>query len=286
MVMGHEAAGRVVEVGDGVRRDWVGRAAVLQPFVACGQCTACQMGRTNLCSRRSFFGATMDGAMADRLVVPLQNLIPLPEGMQMEHAALAEPYAVALHALEQAGDIGGRSVFVAGAGPIGILIGRAARQRGAAVIVITDVNPARLATARSLAADIALPPDEWQAALKHETGADLVDIAFDAVGIEATFTQVVTAVAPGGTVVAVGGWKTVALDLTRVVAREITLRGTFNFLPRNFDHAILSIARDPEFASAIISERVPLATGARLFERLTESPPQGIKYMLVREDGA
>lgn len=286
MVMGHEAAGRVVQVGEGVGRDWVGRAVALQPFVACGRCSACSSGATNLCSRRSFFGATMDGAMAESLVVPLANLVPLPEGMRIDHAALAEPYAVALHAVERAGDLGGRSVFVAGAGPIGLLISRAARERGAAIVAITDVNPVRLGVARSMGADIALPPGEWRSAFEPMTGVAGVDIAFDAVGIEATFGQVVTAVVPGGTVVAVGGWKTVPLDLTRVVASEITLRGAFNFLPRDFDQAIMSIARDPDFASAVISERAPLASGAELFARMTDSAPQGIKYMLVQGERA
>lgn len=286
MVMGHEAVGEVVELGPEVPRDWLGQRAILQPFVWCGQCDMCRGGRINLCRNRRFFGATINGAMAERLVVPVSNLVPLPETLSFVHGALTEPLSVALHAVHQAGDLQGAAVLIAGCGPIGLLTLLAAQRAGAGCVVMTDVIPARLVAARDLGAQAAVDPrnDAWRTHAAEVTGSanGEFDIAFDAVGITATFEQAIQSVRPGGTVVAIGGWQTVSVNLGPMVAREVTVRGTFNFTPPEFDTACQVLAGEAAARlNRIVTTQAPLADGADIFKRLADSPSEHIKVVLT-----
>lgn len=286
MVMGHEAAGEVVELGPEVPREWLGQRAILQPFVWCGQCDMCRDGRINLCRNRRFFGATINGAMAERLVVPVRNLVPLPETLSFVHGALAEPLSVALHAVHQAGDLQGAAVLIAGCGPIGLLTLLAAQRAGAGCVVMTDVIPARLAAARELGAQAVCDPrdDGWRTHAAEAAGLTTgeFDIAFDAVGITATFEQAILAVRPGGMVVAIGGWQTVPVNLGPLVAREVTVRGTFNFTPQEFEAACQVLAGEAAGRlNRIVTTQVSLADGADIFKRLVDSPSEHIKAVLT-----
>ena len=286
MVMGHEAAGEVVELGPEVPSEWLGRRVILQPFLWCGTCDMCSSGRINLCRNRRFFGATISGAMAERLAVPIRNLVPLPDTLSFVHGTLTEPLSVALHAVHQAGDLRGKSALIAGCGPIGLLTLLAARRAGAGCVVMTDVIPARLAVARELGAQAALDPrDEgWREQLVSATGLTNgeFDVAFDAVGITATFQQAVQAVRPGGTVVAIGGWQTVSVNLGPLVAREITVRGTFNFTPSEFEEACQVLAAEPVTClDRIVTTTYPLMDGAEVFARLAENQAEHIKVVLT-----
>jgi L-idonate 5-dehydrogenase len=286
MVMGHEATGEVVELGPEVPSEWLGRRVILQPFLWCGTCDMCHSGRINLCRNRRFFGATINGAMAERLVVPIRSLVPLPDTLSFAHGTLAEPLSVALHAVHQAGDLRGKSALIAGCGPIGLLTLLAARRAGAKCAAITDVIPARLLVARELGAQAALDPrDEgWREQLVDATGLTNgeFDVAFDAVGIGATLQQAIQAVRPGGTVVAMGGWQTVSVNLGPLVAREITVRGTFNFIPSEFEEACQNLAAESVTClDHIVTTSYPLMDGAEVFERLAESQAGHIKVVLT-----
>jgi L-iditol 2-dehydrogenase len=286
MVMGHEAAGEVVDLGPGVAREWLGQRVILQPFVWCGECDMCRSGRINLCRNRRFFGATIHGAMAERLIVPVRNLVPMPETLSFAHGALTEPLSVAMHAVHQAGNLQGAAVLIAGCGPIGLLTLIAAQRAGAGCVVATDVIPARLAAARDLGAQAALDPrdEDWRAQAAEVAGLMLgeFDIAFDAVGITATFQQAIQAVRPGGTVVALGGWQTVPVNLGPLVAREITVRGTFNFTPPEFDAACRVLAsEDATPLDHFVTGQHPLMDGADVFNQLASHPSDAIKVVLT-----
>lgn len=291
MVMGHEATGVVAALGAGVPESWRGARVIMQPFVACGQCDQCRSGRSNLCRSRRFFGGSVSGAMAERLTLPLANLLPLPDTLDFAAGTLTEPLAVALHAARQAGDLRGQAVLIAGCGPIGLLTLIAARRAGARAVVMTDVITRRLETARALGADAALNPtdERWQEALGEAVGSERceVDVAFDAVGIPATFGQAQGALRPGGLLVAVGGWRSVELNLALLVAREITIRGTFNFTLAEFEQARRLLADRAFDPQRLITAVQPLASGAQVFAALAESQADSIKVVLsAREDTA
>jgi L-iditol 2-dehydrogenase len=284
MVMGHEAAGIVSVLGAGVSDHWQGARVILQPFVACGLCDCCRTGQINLCRNRQFFGGSINGAMSERFTVPMTNVLPLPESLDFAAGTLAEPLAVALHAARQAGDLHGKAVLIAGSGPIGLLTLIAAQRAGARAVVMTDVIPRRLEAARALGATAALNPtgDDWRAALgaalRSPTGE--VDVAFDAVGIPATFAQAQSVLFPGGLLVAVGGWRTVELNLAPLVTREITIRGTFNFYPDEFEQAVRLLAEEAVDPHCLITGVRPLASGAAVFAALAANQTDSIKVVL------
>jgi len=283
MVMGHEATGEVIALGADVAEDVLGMRVVMRPILACGTCDQCRAGHLNRCRNRRFLGVTVDGAMAERVVLPLDNVLPLPDGVSFVDGALTEPLAVALHAAHQAGNLSGCSVLIAGSGPIGLLILAAAQEAGAGPIVMTDIIPKRRATAIAMGADAALDPtmEGWQRKLADIITVPEVDVAFDAVGIPATFNQALGTVRPGGTVVAIGGWRAVRLDLNQVVTREVRIQGTFNFSSEEFDVARRWLGEGRVEASALITDIRPLAEGAAVFARLVRGRGNTIKVVLT-----
>jgi L-iditol 2-dehydrogenase len=285
MVMGHELAGEVVEVGPAGDRATLGRRVVVQPFLACGSCAYCRAGGENLCRERQFLGATRDGGMAERLAVPVANLLPCDASLPYAHAALTEPLAVAIHAVRQAGEVAGRSALVAGCGAIGLLTLAVLRARGAGPIICTDLLAERRSIALALGANAASDGmGDLETSLARLThGVPEVDVAFDAAGIEATLSQAVGAVRPGGTVIAIGGWRTAPLDLPRLVGREITLRGSFNFLAGEFAEAKawLEACRVP--AARLVTGLHPMRAGPDVFRRLADGPGADIKSVLMNE---
>jgi len=197
MVMGHEAAGRVVRVGPGVEGLEPGQPVALNPVVTCGRCDACRRGRDNLCAERRLYGCVsgLDGAFADRMAVRADNLVALAGPAPLERAALAEPLAVGTHAVRIAG-VGSRTrVVVVGGGPIGAGAGLAARRAGAATILVSEPDPHRRAVLEALGLAAADPA---------EVTAGAADVAFDCVGIPSTTAAALEAVELGATVVVVG----------------------------------------------------------------------------------
>ena len=121
LVMGHEFTGEVLSVPAGTPGIAVGDRVVARPFIHCGECEFCRSGRANLCRARRYIGTTMHGAMAERVAVPLDNLLPLAPQTSFALGSLTEPLAVAMHAARQAGELGGKRILVAGGGTIGLL---------------------------------------------------------------------------------------------------------------------------------------------------------------------
>ena len=278
LVMGHEFTGEVLSVPAGTPGIAVGDRVVARPFIHCGECEFCRSGRANLCRARRYIGATMHGAMAERVAVPLDNLLPLAPQTSFALGSLTEPLAVAMHAARQAGELGGKRILVAGGGTIGLLAMIAARELGAAEIAITEPIAARRAIALDLGADAAIDParPEQRDALRE------FDVAFDALGIAATFAQALDALRPGGTLVALGGWRTVPVDLARIVVREIAVRGSFNFTPADFVDA-KSWLEQRRFAAERLVTTMALAEGASAFEGLVERRIDAVKLVLTNE---
>lgn len=275
MVMGHEFAGVVLDVGSPSDSAWCGRRVVVRPFLHCGACDACAAGRENLCRRRRYIGTTTDGAMAERVAVPLANLLPLEDDISDGQAALTEPLAVALHAAQRCGDLEGRRVAVVGGGTIGLLTLAVLRRLGAAQLTLVEAVAHRQQVGLSFGADRVLA-----------TAADSeeFDITVDAVGSPEAFAICMRRLRPGGVLLALGGWTTVGLDLGQLVAREIELRGSFNFGPATFAEALrwLQLGRI-DTGSMLTCER-PLADGQRAFDDLSSQRIVDIKVMLYPQE--
>ncbi|MFJ1747710.1 L-idonate 5-dehydrogenase [Streptomyces sp. NPDC088116] len=259
LVLGHEVAGRIAGTGAGVSGLADGLPVTVHPaeLVGDGRLPERIAGRTNLHPRIRYFGSAAfdphtDGGFSEYRVVRAAQIRPLPEGVSTEHGALAEPLAVAMHAVHRAGDLRGRTVLVNGAGPIGSLVVAAAKHRGAAAVIASDISAASLRVARSMGADETLDISEGTALPQD------VELVFEASGAPAALGPVLRATARGGTLVQVGNLPGTAVPaaLGDLVTREITWIGSYRFV-EEIDDALRAM-RDGLDVSAVISHRFDL----------------------------
>ncbi len=236
LVLGHEFAGEVVELGDGAPPQLLGARVAVDPSMPCGTCDHCRSGRYNLCLDMRFFGSAscdphIDGGFAEFVAVPAGNCHVLPGNLGWGEAALIEPLSVALHAALRSGGVSGRSVLVTGGGAIGLLLTMTARAFGARQVVLSDPLPFARGRALELGADLAIDPSDAAFAGRAVEASDGgFEIAFEAAGAPAALGQALAAVRRGGTIVQVGTLPDeVTLPLNEVMARELTLFGSFRF---------------------------------------------------------
>jgi L-idonate 5-dehydrogenase len=267
MLLGHEVVGTVLAYGSpSPASPAAGTAVAVHPASPCGACPECVDGRRNVCRDTRYLGSAarfphVQGGFAARVVVPTEQLRPLPEGLELRRAALAEPLSVALHAVRRAGDVTGRHVLVTGAGPIGCLVVAAARAAGAGRVTVTDLLPAALEYARLAGADTLVRADD-----PDDPGwPSEVDVAVEASGVAAGLDACLRLVRRGGVVVQLGmlppGLSPFAGNL--VVSREIELRGAFRF-DTEFDEALRLLAAEPAF-DGLVSAVVPVRDAGSAF---------------------
>ncbi|MCI3275649.1 L-idonate 5-dehydrogenase [Streptomyces cylindrosporus] len=269
MVLGHEVVGTVVSYGAGASGPVPGTAVAVHPATPCGACPECADGRRNVCRDTRYLGSAarfphVQGGFAAQVAVPAEQLRPVPAGLGLRRAALAEPLSVALHAVRRAGEVAGKHVLVTGAGPIGCLVVAAARAAGAARVTVTDLLPEALRYARAAGADTVVRADDpddagWPAE------EDEVDVAVEASGVAAGLDTCLRLVRRGGVVVQLGmlppGQSPFAGNL--VVSREIELRGAFRF-DGEFDAALELLAAEPSF-DALVSAVIPVREAESAF---------------------
>ncbi|WP_431280609.1 L-idonate 5-dehydrogenase [Humitalea sp. 24SJ18S-53] len=269
MVLGHEVAGTVAEIGAGVTGVAIGDKVAVNPSLPCGMCKFCLGGAPNHCLDMRFFGSAMrmphvHGAFREALVCEAARCVVLPPGMHLTLAAFAEPLAVCLHAAAQAGPLLGRRVLVTGAGPIGVLTAAVARLGGAAEVVVTDLMAAPLVFATRMGATrtIALH-DEPDALAGYHADKGHFDVVFEASGSGSALAGAIEAARPGATIVQMGLGDDITLPLSRLVAKEITLRGTFRF------HAEFAAAVDVLARGAI--NPMPMVTAVFRLDQAEEA---------------
>jgi threonine dehydrogenase-like Zn-dependent dehydrogenase len=252
LVLGHEVVGRV---GDATY--------AVYPLIGCGECARCEAGEDNLCADWRLIGMHRPGVFAERVVVPRRSLVPLPEGLDLRRAVLAEPLACCVGALAQH-DLGpGDFVAVFGAGPIGLLTTFLAAREGATVRAVDPVA-ARLETAELLGA----------------SGFDgPADLAVDAAGVEATWRAAVDGVVAGGHVVVVGlGNAEGTFPMAALVRRSVNLRGQFAYSRADFARAVEILEEDDLDLSWLTD--AALADGAQAFADLVDRPAEFSKVLL------
>lgn len=282
LVLGHEIAGVVEAVGDGVAGLAPGTRVAVNPFRPCGRCPRCAEGRANLCEDVFFMGSAsrtphMQGGFAELFDTTPAQVFPVPDATPLEAAALAEPLAVCLHALAR-GEVAGRSVAIVGAGPIGLLTLLAARLRGATSVAVADVAAAPLAFAARLGADAAVDLAADPEALGKLPPPDVV---FEVSGAPAGLAAAIRAARRGGVVVQVGNLPggPVPAPLNLVMARELDLRGSFRF-NREFAEAVDLIGAGRVDVLAIVTARRPLAEAPEAF-RLALDRNRSVKVLLT-----
>ncbi|MCE3551001.1 L-idonate 5-dehydrogenase [Pseudonocardia sp. RS11V-5] len=262
LVLGHEVAGRVAALGPGVTGLETGTAVTVHPaeLVGDGHLPERIAGRTNLYPHVRYFGSAAfdphtDGGFSGLRAVRAEQLRVLPTGVDTLSGALAEPLAVAMHAVSRAGDLRGRTVLVNGAGPIGSLVVAAAKHAGAAAVVASDIAEASLEVARAMGADETV--DVSTGSLPED-----VELVFEASGAPAALGSVLRATARGGTLVQVGNLPGAAVSaaLGDLVTREITWIGSYRFVEEISD-ALAAMAAGLD-VTPVISHRFPIDAAA------------------------
>jgi L-iditol 2-dehydrogenase len=283
VVMGHEAAGEVVRIGDDVASVKVGDPVALRSILACGGCPSCRRGDTNLCSRRRGLGMQFDGAYADRVCVPEDLVVALAPTLSFEEGALIEPLSVAMHAVDRTPFDLLDFIVVVGAGTIGLLTLLSARLRGAGSVVVTDRSPHRLDVARALGADLTIDVDAVDpvVAIATATGGRGADAVFEAVGISATVQQSLAVAREGGQVTWIGNSAPrVEIGMQELVTRELTLRGSYGSR-EEFEVAADALATGRIDVRDLIERVAPLEDGPAIFRELGEGRLDAVKVVLV-----
>jgi L-idonate 5-dehydrogenase len=286
MILGHEVAATVEEVGAAVRRVKPGDRVAVSPSLPCNACKYCLMGRQNQCLDMRFYGSAMrmphvHGAFRESLVCAEGQIYPIGDETSLEMAALAEPLAVCVHAVRQAGDLVGRRVLVTGCGPIGALVMLAARRAGALEIVATDLTDAALQFARKIGADRAINTASNPDALaSYAQGKGHFDAAFEASGAASALRNCIETVRPGGVIVQLGlGGGDTPVPLQMVTAKELQLRGSFRF-HEEFAVAVDYIDKGMIDVRPLISATLPFTQARDAFE-LASDRSKSMKVQLA-----
>jgi L-idonate 5-dehydrogenase len=235
MILGHEVAGTVRTLGAGVSTLAVGDRVAVSPSRPCITCEYCLVGQQNHCLNMRFYGSAMpmphiQGAFRQRLLAEQWQCHKVADGISINEAAMAEPFAVTLHAVARAGSLTGKRVLVTGCGPIGALAIIAARAHGAREIVVTDMMDAVLNKALEVGADrvinVAENPGHLQA---YAANKGYFDVQFEASGNERAVRSGLEVLRPRSILVQLGLGGDVAIPQNMVVAKEIEMKGTFRF---------------------------------------------------------
>ena len=234
MILGHEVAGHVTALGEGVVALRVGQLVGVSPSRPCYSCKFCREGMHNQCLNMRFYGSAMpfphiQGAFRELLVADASQCVPA-DGLSPGEAAMAEPLAVTLHATRRAGDLLGRSVLVTGCGPIGVLSILAARRAGADLIVATDLSDYTLSKAKHAGADITLNMARAPDALdRYKIDKGAFDILYECSGVQIALTNAIAAMRPGATILQLGLGGDMTLPMMQITAKELALKGSFRF---------------------------------------------------------
>ncbi len=234
MILGHEVSGKITEIGAGTTGFNLGDLVAISPSRPCATCQYCLRGLPNHCENMRFYGSAqpfphIQGAFRQDIIADAQQCVAA-QGLTPAQAASAEPLAVVLHGIKQAGPILGKTVLVTGCGPIGVLTILALRATGAARIIATDISDRALSFAQQAGADqtlnIKTNPD---ALAPYQSGKGHFDLMIECSGIESALAEGLKSLAPRGVIVQLGIMGNARIPLLALLAKEIELRGSFRF---------------------------------------------------------
>jgi L-iditol 2-dehydrogenase len=287
LVMGHEAAGEVVETGANVDDLRAGDRVTFDSTVYCGRCFYCLRGEQNLCDQREVLGVSpgpyrRHGAFAEYVSVPRRIMYRLPEALSYEQAALIEAVSVAVHAVSLTPVRLGDTAVVVGSGMIGLLTVQAAKNAGCTRIIAVDPDEGRLQLALGAGATDTVNPKTANAeeAIRELTGGRGADIALECVGATDPIRTAIGGVKKGGAVTLVGNVSPdINLPLQSVVTRQIRLQGSCAS-NGEYPACIDLMARGAIRVDQLISAVAPLAEGPSWFDRLYRHEPNLMKVIL------
>lgn len=278
---GHEIAGVVAELGEGADGPAPGTPVVVEPFLGCGECYACRVGKSNCCRNLQIIGAHLPGGYAEYVTAPATHVHETPPGLSMFEASFAEPVAIGVQGCRRGEVAGGEEVLILGCGPIGLALIEVARARGAHPIAV-DVLPERLETAAQFGAETR-PSEgllEW---VLERTNGDGMPVVIEATGVPGVMEQTVNLVAPGGRIVILGLVKQgtlvtmPGLDFTRKEMTILGSRASVNCFPE-----ALELLASGQISYPKIATEFNLWDAPAVFADLAAHPGKVHKGVLVR----
>jgi 2-desacetyl-2-hydroxyethyl bacteriochlorophyllide A dehydrogenase len=282
VIGGHEIAGTVADVGAAVQGIAPGERVVVEPFIGCGHCYPCRVGKGNCCANLQIIGVHRAGGFADYVVAPAKNIHRIPPGLSLAWASFAEPVAIGVQACRR-GEVGAEYVLILGCGPIGLVLIEVARARGAHVVA-TDVMADRLAMSATLGADVLPSNDQLLPTVLDQTNGEGAPVVIEAMGNLRAMESTMELVAAGGRIVIVGLGKRgemiqmPALDWTRKEMTVLGSRASVNC----FGEALDLLAHGAITYPGVATE-FPLWDAPAVFHELHEHPASVHKGVLVRE---
>ena len=291
LIIGHEFAGVVAQVGDNVQKFREGMRVVAANSAPCNTCFFCKRGRQNLCEHldENVIGFSWPGAYAEYVRVPphivKQNTLEIPSHISFKEAALVEPLACVVHGKEAAEMGIGDTVVVIGAGPIGLLHLQLAK-KSAGTVIVSDLSKRRLEAAQDIGADhvIEAGQEDQVKRVKELTGRRGADIVIEAAGTPETWEKAVAMTRRGGVALLFGGCRSgtsISIDTDVVHYGELTIRGAFHHTPSCVEKALNLISSGIVKAEHLVSREMPLAEVSAALELMAQG--QAVK-VAIRPD--
>ncbi|KAK9351155.1 chaperonin 10-like protein [Lipomyces doorenjongii] len=286
MVLGHESAGIVAEVGSGVTSLKVGDRVALEPGIPCRYCDHCKGGQYNLCADMKFAATPpYDGTLCRYYVLPEDFCVKLPDTVSLEEGALVEPLSVAVHVSKLAKITPGSSVIVFGAGPVGLLCCAVAKAFGATTVTAVDLVQTRLDLAKEVAATHCFIPTKGDSAaesaakIKELLGGKEPQFAIDASGAAASVNTAIHVLGQGGTYVQAGmGAPEITFPITEFTVKELTAHGSFRYGPGDYQLAVELVASGMVDVKKLITHRVKFEEAEEAFKLVVKG--QGVKILI------
>ena len=273
----------IAEVGPQVTGFTQGVKVVFMPQVTCGKCYPCRHGMYHICDALKVMGFQTDGAAQQYFPVKAKMVLKLPDSVSLDHAALVEPIAVAVHALARYGDVAGLNILVLGAGTIGNLVAQVAVASGANRVMITDISPYKLEKARQCSLGLTVNPEQedLEQAILGTFGANKADLILECVGVQDTITQAVSVARKGSTIIVVGVFaQKPTVDLGLVQDRELSLIGTLMYQKKDYARAIELVSRGKLHLDQMVTHRFPFEDYLQAYEAIESSQGKHMKVMI------
>jgi L-gulonate 5-dehydrogenase len=284
-IIGHEFAGAIEAVGEGVDDLAPGDRVVVDPVVSCGHCYACRVGRSNVCGRLEVFGVHRDGGFRNRLLVPAINCVKVPAAMPYEIAALAEPFSIAANVLSRTGIDAGDTVLIYGAGTVGLTVLQVAKLHGARCL-IADVDEARLERARGFGADVTIHSREKSVPdiVAQENDGLGPTVVIDGAGVPALLEEACRIASPAGRI-GLLGFSPAPCNISQqeIVKKELTLVGS-RLNRKLLPQVVTWLAEGKLTPAAMITQTFPSREARAAFDLIETRPQDTIKVQLAFGD--
>jgi len=283
VVQGHEVSGRIEKIGRNVTRLKIGDKVTIQPQMFCGECYPCTHNSYHICDHLKVMGFQTTGMASEYFAADQKKVLKFSDSMSFEHGAMVEPLAVAVHALGRGGGAAGKKILVLGAGPVGNLVGQAAKGMGASEVMITDLSDYRLRLAKDCGIDhcVNVKTQDLGELLMSKFGADRADTILECVGVNSTIEQAILYARKGTDIIVVGVFGDKAtVDLSLVQDRELRLIGTLMYQESDFLKAIELIEEGKVRLDPLVTDHFTFREYLKAYEYFEDQKDRVMKIMI------